>query len=171
MTLLDKLRRERPPDEVTSALHADDRLLTWSASDEGFIVATRRGMHLNDGRFLPWHRVDKAVWRDGVLSLTEAVEVAPGVMEALPPVSVPLAQPRNLPTVIQTRVTQSVAHTVRHTLPGGGAVRIVGRRIVGKDGLDWSLRYEGAADRKDAATQATAEQLLSETRAATSPSE
>lgn len=171
MKLLDKLRRDRPPADVTAALDPSDRLLSWATTADGFVVASRRGLRFPDARFLPWHRIDKAAWREGVLHLTEAEQVAPGVMQALSPVSFALIEPRNLPTVVQTRVTQSVAHTSHHTLPDqGGAVRVVARRVTGQDGLEWSLRYE-AADRNDSEVRAAAEQLLADTKAATTPAE
>ena len=173
MKLLDRLRRDRPPPDVTAALDSSDRLLSWAATTDGaFIVASRRGLRMPDARFVPWHRIDKAVWRGGVLRLTEAGEVEPGVMEALSPVTIALAEPRNLPSVVQTRVTQSVAHTSHRTLPDGrGAVRIVARRVTGQDGLEWSLRYESGADRHDADIRDAAEQLLADTKAATTPAE
>lgn len=172
MKLLEKLRRSRPPLDVTAAIDPSDRLLSWASVDDGFVVASRRGLLLPDGRFVPWHRIDKAAWRDAVLTLTEAVEVEPGVMQALPPVTVAIAEPRNLPSTIQTRVTQSVAHTSRHVLPeSGGAVRVVARRVAGEDGLQWSLRYESGADRGDPVVRQAAEQLLAETKAATVPAE
>lgn len=169
MSLLARLRRDRPPAEVAGALEPGDLLLTWAATDDGFLVASRCGLRLPDARLLPWHRIDRAAWRDGVMQLTEAVEVEPGVMDPQPPMTICVAEPRNLPPVVQTRVTQSVAHTSRHALPGGGAVRVVARRVVGQDGLEWSLRYESGADRFDDAVREPAEHLLSEIRAATSP--
>ncbi len=171
MKLLERLRRDRPPTDVTAGLAQNDRLLSWATTDAGFVVASRRGLRLPDDRFLAWHRIDKAVWRDGALALTEAVEVDPGVLEAQEPVTIVLTDVRNLPAVVQTRVTQSVAHSSRHTLPSGGAVRVVARRVVGQDGLEWSLRYESGADRTDPQDRAAAEQLLAETRAASTPAE
>lgn len=172
MRLLDKLRRDRPPADVTAALDPSDRLLSWATTDDGFVVASRRGLRLPDARFLPWHRIDKAAWREGVLHLTEAEQAEPGVMQALTPVAFALTEARNLPSVVQTRVTQSVAHTSHHKLPERrGAVRVVARRVAGQDGLEWSLRYEAGADRNDADVRAAAEQLLSDTKAATTPAE
>lgn len=172
MSLLDRLRRNRPPDEVTDALDANDRLLTWATTDGGVLTASRRGLRLPDARFLPWHRIDKAVWRDGDLQLAEAVEVEPGVMAGQSPVTITLTEPRNLPAVVQARVTQSVAHTSRHVLPrGSGVVRVVARRVVGADGLEWSLRYESGADRDDPQVRAAADRLLADTKAAITPAE
>ncbi|MGB9378802.1 MAG: hypothetical protein WCB04_14960 [Mycobacteriales bacterium] len=173
MSLLDKLRRDRPPAGATASLDADDRLLSWASTTGGYVVASRRGLRLPGERFVPWHRVDKAVWRDGVLQIIEAVQDEPGVMRALAPATYELAEPRNLPSVVQARVTQSVASTSRHPLPGrdAGAIRVVARRVAGQDGLDWSVRYESGADGGDPEVRRAAERLLAEVRAASTPAE
>ena len=169
MRLLDRLRRDRPPPEAVSELDPDDRLLSWAIAPDGVVVASRRGVRLPDRRFVPWHRIDKAVWRDGVLTLTEAVEVEPGVMEAGTPQRVSLTEPRDLPVVVRTRVTRTVVSTTLHPLPAGGAIRVVARRVPGRDGLEWSLRYEAGADRTDPHVRAAGERLLADATAAISP--
>lgn len=167
-----RLRREAPPPAALGWLAPGDRLLAWATTpDRGVVVATRNCLRLPDGRQLAWHLIDKAVWRDSVLTLTEAVDIGPGVAENLPPVVVPLADPRDLPVVVRTRVTRSVAYTAHHRLPGGGGVRVVARRVVGQDGLTWSVRYDGAGDRHDPGAEAAAEQLLSAARTSMTPSE
>jgi hypothetical protein len=60
-----------------------------------------------------------------------------------------LRDPGNLPRRIRERVTASVAYTSLHQLDGSGAVRVVGRRISGRDGLTWFVRYEGKVDPAD----------------------
>jgi hypothetical protein len=159
-----RLRRDAPPPEVVQALDRDDRLLAWATTADGVVVASRAGLRLPDSRVLPWHRIDKAVWRDAALTLTESGEVAPGIAEALPPLVVPLAEPRDLPSVVRSRVTRSVAFTSYDRLPGGRGVRVVARRVAGQDGLDWSLRFDDPNDRHDPGALAAAEQLLAAAR-------
>jgi hypothetical protein len=50
---------------------------------------------------------------------------------------------------VRERVNASVAYTNLEQLPQGGAARIVARRISGRDGLFWFVRYEGRVDRND----------------------
>ncbi len=164
--MLDRLRPGRPPAEVTHRLAADDRLLAWAVvADGGFLVASRLGLRLPDGRLAGWHLIDKAVWRGGELSVTEAKTVDAEVLETLAPVAYPLTEPRNLPAVVRSRVTRSVAYTARQALPAGGTVRIVARRIPGRDGLTWSMRFDRPADHADPAVRPAADRLLTEARA------
>ncbi len=170
MSLLNRLRRDRPPAEVLSDLPHDDRLVSWATAAEGTVVATRRGLRLPGGRVLPWHRIDKAVWRDGVLAVTEAVDVSPDVMEARSPIMLRLTEPRDLPAKVRTRVTQSISYSSHHPLPGGRGVRVVARRIPGQDGLHWSLRYDAGTDQDDDSVRTAAAELLEQVRTdATAP--
>ncbi len=170
MSLLDRFRRDRPPTEVTTSLHPSDRLLAWATTDDGVVVATRRGLRLPDGNFIPWHRIDKAQWGDGVLAITEATEVESGVYETRPAVAVPLRDPGDIPATVRARVTRSVAYSSHHTLGGHGGVRVVARRVPGVDGLAWSLRFDRGTDLADPAVRKAADQLLADARSsATAP--
>jgi hypothetical protein len=172
VSLLDRWRRDRPPAEVASGLGPGDRLLAWAvAAGGGFVVAARSGLRLPGGRAMPWHTIDKAVWRAGELTVTEAASVAPGVLAALPPVVLALVEPRNLPGVVRSRVTRSIAYTSYHRLPGDGGVRIVARRVTGQDGLSWSMRFDHRTDGDDPAVRAAADQLVAEARASAAPAE
>lgn len=172
MSRLDRFRRRRPPPEALRGLAPADRLLAWGlTADQAVVAASVRGLRLPGGRLLAWHGIDKAAWRSPDLTLTEAVEVAPGVAESRPPVVLVLADPGDLPAVVRSRVTGSVAYTAHHRLPAGGGVRVVARRIAGQDGLAWSLRYDDAVDGHDAGSQAAAEQLLAAARASLTPAQ
>ena len=69
-------RRKRPPVEVTQLLDGDERVVSFADTVDGaVVVATSRGLWWpfpSGPRRLGWHLIDKAVWRDGVLSVTEA---------------------------------------------------------------------------------------------------
>lgn len=171
MSLLGRFRRHRPPAEVVRALHPSDRLLAWAPTADGLLVASRAGLRRPDGRFVPWHLIDRAAWRDGVLSVTEATEVEPGVYEARPESTFGLDEPGDMPAVVRTRVTRSVAYSRHHVLPRRGGVRIVARRVAGQDGLAWSLRFDPGTDRTDPAARQFADQLLADARASATPSE
>jgi len=164
VSLLDKLRRDPPPTDLLRALDRGDRLLGWAVLDDGtLLAASRLGLRLADGRLVPWHTVDNVVWRAGTLIVTEAAEVSAGVREALPPVTLSLTEPRDLPAVVRARIIRSIAYTTTETVRGA-RIRIVARRVPGRDGLSWSLRFDSAADRDDPGVRAAADQLLTETQ-------
>lgn len=152
-------RRRKLSAELTPKLERDERVLAWAPIDGGgALVATNRGLWLPvDGAplRLGWHELHKAGWADGTLTLI-AADSAPLVPDSdisvsvdTAPATYQLADPGNLPRRIRERVTASVAYTSLHQLDGGGAVRVVGRRVSGRDGLTWFVRYEGKVDPAD----------------------
>jgi hypothetical protein len=90
---------------------------------------------------MPWQHVDKVVWRDGVLTVTEADVVDDALLVDRAPVSVVLATPRDLPPVVRKRVESNIVKTELLAV-GGGAVRFVARRQPGRDGVTWWARIE-----------------------------
>jgi hypothetical protein len=144
-------------------LAAGERVLAWARLGAGSaVVATNLGLFLpGSGARLGWHEIHKATW-DG----KELTVVAAGLVERreeyavvanLPPVSVVPADPGDLPQVVRTRVTRSVALSSHHRVPGGG-VRVVARRVPGVDGLAWTVRYDDATGRRGpGVAEATAE--------------
>lgn len=162
------LRRQRPPAEATARLDRDERVLAWATTAAGtIVVATHLGLWLpgDDGpRRIPWHEIDKASWREGVLAIVRAVEVEPGIVEDAAPVHWEIAEARGLPGAVHERVTRSVAVTEHHDLPGGHGVRIAGRRVTAQDGLSWLARFDHASSRHDAAAHTRAAELLEAAR-------
>ncbi len=174
--------REKLPGELTPKLERDERILAWSRLGESaggadatprVIVATNRGLWLplagRPAQRLGWHEIHKATWADGVLKLV-AADSRPLLDDSDISVSVDtteesyrLANPGNLPKRIRERVTASVAYTSLHKL-AGGAVRVVGRRVSGRDGLFWFVRYEGGLDGSDPGVIATTAELVMSAR-------
>lgn len=155
-------------------LDRDERVVSWASAAGGQVVlATQRGLWLpdDDGELhrLEWHQINKAVWGDGDLVLTEAVEVSPGVVVDGSPTVLEIETPRDLPKTVHRRVTGSVAVTEYHELSAGGGVRIVARRVSGADGLRWVLKYDRGTATADPAVRAEAEGLLREAKAAEAP--
>jgi hypothetical protein len=153
-----RLRAEdRPP------LARDERVLAWADSDVGMLVATNLGLWLPPGR-LGWHEIHKAVWDGRVLTVTAArpVEERAGyaVVEDLPPVPFTLASPGDLPPTVRTRVTNSVGPSTHHALPGSGGVRVAARRVPGRDGLCWTVRYDPGVDPDDPVVAEVTGQLV-----------
>jgi len=138
-------RRGRPPAEAVASLDRDERVVSWaSVAGGGAVVATPRGLWWPEPgrqRLIGWQHVDKATWRDGVLSVIEADVVDDLLLVDKPEVSVALEEPRDLPPTVRRRVESTVVQSELAPVPGGVA-RLVARRIPGRDGLTWWARLE-----------------------------
>jgi len=153
-------RRVKLPADAGVPLQPDERVIAWSRTGDGsYVVATDRGLYLPGSARLGWHEIHKAVWSGRELTVTpaEVVERREGydVMADLPPRTVLLLEPRDVPQQVRARVTASVSYTAHHPLDGGG-VRVVARKVRGVDGLSWAVRY-------DPGTAATAPEVVEET--------
>src|SRR5262249_29932078 len=117
--------------------------------DDG-VVPTNLGLFLPGRPRLRWHEIHKSTWSDGVLRIVPAAVEAsePGSESASDyavvadgmPVTVGLQAPGDVPKRVRERVTASVAYTSRHSLPGGGAARVVGRQGSRRARLSWLVR-------------------------------
>jgi hypothetical protein len=118
---------------------------------------------------LGWHEVHKATWTGEKLEIIAArvAEHASGyeVVEDLPTVGFPLAEPGDLPGEVRARVTRSVGPSTHHPLPGGGGARVAARRVPGVDGLRWTVRYDPGVDRDDPVIREATGQLVAQARA------
>ncbi len=152
MGLLSSLRRRRLPAEARRPLEANEHVVSWAACrDGGQLVATNRGLWLPErAARLGWHEIHKATWSGRVLSVLpgtlvtaagDAPEAPVDVVADAEPVDFLLADPGDLPHQVRTRVTRSVAYTAHHELPNGG-MRVVARRVSGRNGLSWAVRYD-----------------------------
>jgi hypothetical protein len=162
----------RPPAEATAALDRDERVLAWATTPDGdTVVATQLGLWLPEpdrpAARIRWHLIDKATWRDGTLTLITADDPGDGVLVELPPRTVRLAEPRDLPPTVRTRVERSIGYTRHHRLAPEGGVRVVGRRVAGLDGLSWQLVFDPDTDRNDPLLRVQADRLLAVARAET----
>jgi len=153
-------RRLRPPAALRKLLTGDERLLAMAEDGPATVVATQFGLWVPaaeddrgsgqatvpDATVPGWRRVDwdqvvKASWTESGMQLIEGVLDDSGVVTDLPPRLLPLAEPRNLPAVVKTRVEASIARWEQVRVPGGTG-RIVARRTPGKDGLRWTGRLD-----------------------------
>jgi hypothetical protein len=138
-------RRERPPAQLVESLAQDDRIVSWADADDGVAVAaTRLGVlwpGTDEPQLIRWQHIDKAIWRDGVLTIIAADVVDDMLLVDRAPVSVALARPRDLPPTIRKRIEANIVRTELLTVPGG-AVRFVARRRPGNDGVVWWARLE-----------------------------
>jgi hypothetical protein len=159
-------RRERPPAEALATLDRDERLVSWATADGGgAVLATPLGLWLpGAAERIAWHLIDKATWRDGELAVVAAADAGDGVLHELPPRSVRIAVPRDLPQTVRVRVERTIASTRHYRLPGGGGVRVVGRRVPGRDGVTWQQVFDREVDRDDPIARAAAVELVAQSR-------
>ena len=60
---------EKPPAEAVARLDQDERVVSWAPAPGGAVVATPLGLWLPGvPERMPWHLIDKATWRSGVLT-------------------------------------------------------------------------------------------------------
>ncbi len=142
-------RRPGPPTELLAHLDRDERPVSWASVEGGVVLATQRGLWwpFPDGpRRIGWEHVDKAIWRDGSLVVTEAEVIDDLLLVDRAPVAVRVEVPRDLPPTVRKRVEASVVRSEVAPIPGGSA-RFVARRVPGRDGVTWWARLEaGTAD-------------------------
>ena len=165
-------KREKPPPESVARLDPDERVVSWAPAPGGAVVATPLGLWLPGvPDRLPWHLIDKVIWRSNTLTLIPAVDSGGGVLVEQPPRSVRLEQPRDIPQNVRARIEKAIAFTRHHPLPGAeGAgvrrgVRVVGRRVPGEDGVSWQLVFDPGVDRDDPAVRAAASAFVDQARA------
>jgi hypothetical protein len=143
-------RRPKLPAPDRPPLAGDERVVAWSRSDKGVLVATNLGLWRPDGSRLGWHLIHKATWSGPDLVVTPAREVESRgeyvVVADEPPVSYRLESPGELPNQVRARVTRSVGYTAHHPVPG---VRVAARRVPGIDGLRWTARYDPGVEFDD----------------------
>jgi hypothetical protein len=138
-------RRERPPAEIVARLTRDERVLAWAdTAEDEVVVATPQGMwwpEADGPRRIPWEHVDKVIWRDGTLTVIEADVVDDVLLVDRPPLTAALTRARDLPPTIRKRVESNIVRSELVSI-AGGAVRFVGRRRPGRDGIAWWAHLE-----------------------------
>src|SRR5436190_19703421 len=169
MSVLSRLlRRDQPPDEALRPLDRDERVVSWATLDDGSVVlATQRGLWLpapGGAERVLWHLVDRAVWREGTLTLVTAVDPGDGVLEEQPARAVRLSTPRDLPPTVRARVQGTIGYSRHHKLQPAGGVHVVGRRVPGRDGLTWQLVFDAGTDRDDPLLRVQAGRLVDEAK-------
>lgn len=163
MPLLARLLRRAPLPQAVAAVPLDpgERRLGWALTAQGqAVVATSAGLRLPGEPVLPWADVERATWRRPTLTVTR---VAP-VDGAGPRWQLELVEEGELPDVVRTRVTASVAWSNHVRLSPAGGVRLVGRRRPGQELLDWQLVFDAGTDPDDPSLQAQAQALVEDAR-------
>lgn len=136
---------------------AGERRVAWAQTVSGEpVVATDAALLLDGDVRLEWYRVERAGWQRPLLTVLEVA----GVEGTGPRHLLELGDEGDLPQVVRTRVTASVAWSSSARLSPRGGVRIVGRRRPGIEVLEWQLVFDPATDLTDPLVRAQAEELL-----------
>ena len=143
------------------SLEPGERRLAWGVTTAGdAVVATGHALLLPGPTRLAWADVERATWRRPVLQVSRVAPVdGAGTRWELE-----LAQEGDLPEVVRSQVTGSVAWTNHVRLHPSGGVRIVGRRRPGQDALDWQLVFDRGTDPDDPQLRAQADALVQDAR-------
>ncbi|XRQ03412.1 hypothetical protein ACN3XK_43330 [Actinomadura welshii] len=158
-----RLRRGTLPPAVRDQLDLQrgERVLAAAPTRGGsHVTATTTALHVPtaEGGFtrIPWERVDHATWQDGRLHVQET--------SAGPEHRIGLTDPGSVPETVRERVTATIAVSHQAELPGGGRVRIAGRRPTGGGDVRWTFVFEAGLDPADPGLRAQAEQILEDLR-------
>ncbi len=154
--------RDAPPADVVARLPAGERVLSWADVAGGAVVlATPRGLWWpspEGPREIGWHLVNRAVWQDGRLCVTEAEVLDDLLLVDRPELAAELSTPRDLPPTVRKRVDASVVRSEVHPVIGGSA-RFVARHVPGEDGVRWWARLESDTPDTDQVRSALTERL------------
>ena len=138
-------RRERPPADLLALLEPGERLVSWADTADGAVVAaSSHGLWWPEPgglRRMDWYRVDKVVWNDGIMSVTEADIEDDLLLVDRPVAHARLTVPRDLPPdrpQAGGAEHRRAGTAQRHR--GIGAVR--GAEAPGRDGVYWWARLE-----------------------------
>ncbi|GAA1864689.1 hypothetical protein GCM10009836_51290 [Pseudonocardia ailaonensis] len=139
MRFLDRLLgREDLPAGFGGTLGAEEHVVATAAvRNGGHLVVTNRGIWFPGDEHFGWHLVSKATWADGAMTFVVATEEDLGKAVLLhdgPPRRFPLAEPGAVPKAVHERVTGSILHRERATLPDGRDAWLLDRKVPGRDG-------------------------------------
>jgi hypothetical protein len=160
--LFKRLRKRILPPEHRPGFDRDERVLAWAmtSSDEA-VIATNLGLWIARER-VGWHEISKARWDGSVLTIIKSrvVEAREGydVIVDLPPVRLVLVDPNHLPHQVHLRVTGSVQHPRQFSYGW-----LAARRVPGKDGLSWIVRYDPGVAASAAEVVAETDAIFKET--------
>ena len=149
---------------VPAAVRAVDvleRRLAWGITDDGLpLIATPTSLYAGTEP-LPWWRIEKATWQPPLLTVVEVADVeGAGRQHAWS-----LAEDARLAETVRACVTTSVGWSDHRKLGSGGRVRLVGRRVPGRDALEWQTVWETPAAAADPALRAQAATWVEQLRA------
>jgi hypothetical protein len=143
---------------AVKALAPGERRLAWGVTDDGTALAATEAALWAGGARLAWAYVEKVQWQPPVLTVHEVSEIE-GTGGAR---SWTLTDDHRLAETIRACVTSSIAWSDRRTVGPGAHVRLIGRRIAGRDQLHWQTVWEKPTDRAVPAYAAQAQEWVEE---------
>lgn len=151
--------RARVP-EAVRAVDIPERRLAWGITDDGLpLIATPSCLYAG-AEPLPWWRIERALWQPPVLTILEVSDVeGAGSQHAWS-----IADDAHLAETVRARVTSSVGWSDDRRLGPAGHVRLVGRRVPGRDPLEWQTVWSSAGAAADPALQEQAARWVDELR-------
>lgn len=157
------LRRRKVPEAVRAVpLVPGERRVGWAVTVDGTpVVASDLGLWISAGERVDWADIERAGWQRPVLTVTRMTERAGSGRKQVITLD---DDDGDLPDIVRTRVTASVAWSSHRRLHPSGGVRVVGRRRPGRDLLEWQLTYDADTDMSDPAIRLQAEQMLEAAR-------
>ncbi|WP_153506263.1 hypothetical protein [Cumulibacter manganitolerans] len=167
MGVLRRIFRGRPPvpESAKQFLERDERALAWAQAVTGqILVASPRGLHVvgeRAHRLIGWHEISKATWGERKLTVIEAKQFDGAEIGDERPWRLEFDEPGGIPVVLRQRVESSVVVTVHRKI--GGGVRLIGRKVPGRDGLLWQYRFDRPGP-VDPAVRAAVEAALADVR-------
>ncbi len=153
-------RRPVPPQVRALTLPPGERREAWALTTAGEpVVATAQRLLMPGGTDLAWSAIERVSWRRPQLLVVESNEVVGAGTHRIVDLA-EQARGADLPTIVRSRVTASVAWSRHERLQPSGGVRIVGRRQPGSETLAWQLVFDEGTPTTDPMVRAHAEQLL-----------
>jgi hypothetical protein len=159
-------RRNADPQvrEIMTGAGSGERLLAWGRlRDGGVVVCTLVALHAPAFGRVPWDRVERAAWSDGVL---EVVIKSPAGHQVA---RLDFAETGQVPTVVRERVQWSVLasqHVIlaRPEGPSGGA-QISARRSPETGEVTWGVVFDPGLDAQDPEWRRAADEAVAALRA------
>lgn len=149
----------RVPAGFAGTLDDDEHVEAAAESDAGPVVATSKGLWLDESsvspatptpsasRRIPWHLITKVTWSDAVLTVVEGAPESAGdavVIVDRSAVRLVINKPGLLPRTVRRRVEESIVGRHRQELPDGGAW-FVQRKVPGQ-GIVLQVRPDPGTD-------------------------
>jgi hypothetical protein len=153
-------RADRVPDEARGTLDLRPRERVLAAAQDaggGWVAATESALVTGGGR-IAWSDVAHAQWRDD-----DSVLLVDPVGDAFRPARFALPDPGRVPETVRERVMASIVVSRRIGVPGGRAVRVVGREV-GQPELQWQVVPDAGVDAGDPEVQRVTDALVAQLR-------
>jgi hypothetical protein len=140
-------RRALPAEVADVALEPGERRQAWALlAGGGAAVATDLGLRLPGRERIDWSDVERVSWQRPVMVVHVLSGSPVSVEGAGERVPLELPEAGELPDAIRSAVTASIGWSSHFRLRPAGGVRLVGRRLRGRELLDWQVVFDRDTD-------------------------